>query len=71
IELIARWSWDEAYFSGEQISWLANAWFSCLQAMVSHSERFAPSNLNPSDFPLVEISQLDITELEASFESQD
>ncbi|NTG65169.1 non-ribosomal peptide synthetase, partial [Agrobacterium rhizogenes] len=32
IELIARWSWDEAYFSGEQISWLANAWFSCLQA---------------------------------------
>ncbi|MEU4213054.1 amino acid adenylation domain-containing protein [Streptomyces sp. NPDC026206] len=66
LRLSASWTWPKELFSEEEISGLAQSWFTALEALVAHVEGAAGGGLSPSDLSLVAITQGEIEHLEAA-----
>ncbi|MET8658442.1 amino acid adenylation domain-containing protein [Streptomyces griseus] len=65
--LTARWTWAPSLLAQEQVQDLATTWFSVLEAVVESAELPGAGGHTPSDLPLVELTQDDITALEDEF----
>ncbi|MFI0879812.1 amino acid adenylation domain-containing protein [Streptomyces parvus] len=69
-ELIASWTWAGELLDAEAVEKLANSWFSALQALHRHTGRSGVGGLTPSDVGLEELSQSEIEDFEAEFETE-
>ncbi|MGW2179787.1 amino acid adenylation domain-containing protein, partial [Streptomyces sp. NPDC001732] len=60
--LVAHWTWAGELLTEEQVRELAEEWFTALTGLAT----VTTGGLTPSDLPLVDLSQSDIEQLEAS-----
>ncbi|WP_308282349.1 non-ribosomal peptide synthetase [Streptomyces lichenis] len=65
--LEAVWSWAPRLWDEEPVRALAEQWFQAVRGLVRHGERSGTGGHTPSDFPLTELSQHDIEQLEAAW----
>ncbi|WP_413104170.1 amino acid adenylation domain-containing protein [Streptomyces sp. Inha503] len=65
--LMAHWSWARGPLTEEEVSDLAQAWFTVLKAITAHAERPDAGGHTPSDLPLVNLNQDQIDRLEAAW----
>ncbi|AGP53570.1 hypothetical protein M271_09795 [Streptomyces rapamycinicus NRRL 5491] len=63
--LVAHWSWARGLLTEEEVSDLAQTWFTVLKAIRAHAERPDAGGRTPSDLPLVNLNQDQIDRLEA------
>ncbi|MFF5894265.1 amino acid adenylation domain-containing protein, partial [Streptomyces globisporus] len=66
-ELSATFKWPEARFTRDSVQALADAWVAALAALGTHAESPAPVGRTPSDLDLVDLTQLQIDQLEAHY----
>src|SRR6185295_1696275 len=66
-EVRATWSWASALLSEEEVRGLAETWFAILGGLVAHAARPGIGGRTPSDLDLIELSQVEIERLEASY----
>ncbi|MDT7847863.1 condensation domain-containing protein, partial [Streptomyces justiciae] len=69
-ELEAVWTWAPDLWTERHVRALADQWFRAIRGLVRHGERFDTGGHSPSDFPLTELSQHDIEQLEAAWRVQ-
>ncbi|MGW7089018.1 amino acid adenylation domain-containing protein [Streptomyces sp. NPDC054871] len=69
-ELEAVWTWAPDLWSERHVRALADHWFRAIRGLVRHGERSGTGGHSPSDFPLTELSQYDIEQLEAAWRVQ-
>ncbi|MEU3290710.1 condensation domain-containing protein, partial [Streptomyces longwoodensis] len=69
-ELEAVWTWAPDLWSERHVRALADYWFRAIRGLVRHGERSGTGGHSPSDFPLTELSQHDIEQLEAAWRVQ-
>ncbi|MEU5525297.1 condensation domain-containing protein, partial [Streptomyces sp. NPDC047860] len=69
-ELEAVWSWAPDLWTERHVRALADHWFRAIRGLVRHGERSGTGGHSPSDFPLTELSQHDIEQLEAAWRVQ-
>ncbi|GDY58164.1 hypothetical protein SVIO_087870 [Streptomyces violaceusniger] len=65
--LVAHWSWARGLLTEEEVSDLAQTWFTVLKAITAHAERPDAGGRTPSDLPLVNLNQDQIDRLEAAW----
>ncbi|MBG0830163.1 amino acid adenylation domain-containing protein [Planomonospora sp. ID67723] len=65
-ELSATWSWPEGVLDHSGVAELAGLWLEALRGLTAHLSGPDAGGHTPSDFPLVEIGQDEIDELEAA-----
>ncbi|WP_316765125.1 condensation domain-containing protein, partial [Streptomyces herbicida] len=68
--LEAVWTWAPALWSEQHVRVLAEQWFQAIRGLVRHGDRSGTGGHTPSDFPLTELSQHDIEQLEAAWRIQ-
>ncbi|MGW4631045.1 condensation domain-containing protein, partial [Streptomyces rubiginosohelvolus] len=66
-ELSATFKWPEARFTRDSVQALADAWVAALAALGTHAESPAPVGRTPSDLDLVDLTQVQIDQLEAHY----
>ncbi|MEU7429198.1 condensation domain-containing protein, partial [Streptomyces sp. NPDC040750] len=69
-ELEAVWTWAPDLWTERHVRTLADHWFRAIRGLVRHGERSGTGGHSPSDFPLTELSQHDIEQLEAAWRVQ-
>ncbi|MDN3265831.1 condensation domain-containing protein, partial [Streptomyces sp. CSDS2] len=69
-ELEAVWTWAPDLWTERHVRALADHWFRAIRGLVRHGERSGTGGHSPSDFPLTELSQHDIEQLEAAWRVQ-
>ncbi|WP_437079543.1 amino acid adenylation domain-containing protein [Streptomyces sp. enrichment culture] len=69
-ELEAVWTWAPDLWTERDVRALADHWFRAIRGLVRHGERSGTGGHSPSDFPLTELSQHDIEQLEAAWKVQ-
>ncbi|WP_345639074.1 condensation domain-containing protein, partial [Streptomyces thinghirensis] len=69
-ELEAVWTWAPDLWTERHVRALADHWFTAIRGLVRHGERSGTGGHSPSDFPLTELSQHDIEQLEAAWRVQ-
>ncbi|MGH3855333.1 MAG: condensation domain-containing protein, partial [Pseudonocardiaceae bacterium] len=65
--LDATWSWPQEMWSEPGVRELARYWFQALEALVDHGVQPSVGGHTPTDFPLAELSQNEIEQLEAAW----
>ncbi|MEU2794669.1 amino acid adenylation domain-containing protein [Streptomyces sp. NPDC007100] len=68
--LVAGWTWAGALLGDEEAQDLANSWCAALEALHAHAGGPGVGGLTPSDVALEAMSQSEIDEFEADFESE-
>ncbi|MYX99793.1 non-ribosomal peptide synthetase, partial [Streptomyces sp. SID486] len=68
--LEAVWTWAPGLWSETHVRVLAERWFQAIRGLVRHGDRSGTGGHTPSDFPLTELSQHDIEQLEAAWRIQ-
>ncbi|MFD0279911.1 condensation domain-containing protein, partial [Kitasatospora sp. NPDC127111] len=68
--LEAVWTWAPDLWPEPHVRSLAEDWFQALRGLVRHADRPDTGGHTPSDFPLTELSQHDIEQLEAAWRIQ-
>jgi amino acid adenylation domain-containing protein/non-ribosomal peptide synthase protein (TIGR01720 family) len=68
-ELGVTWAYPADLFAEESVRTLAQAWFAALDGLVTHAARPGAGGHTPSDLDMVELSQEEIDEFEAEWES--
>ncbi|MBM7173597.1 non-ribosomal peptide synthetase, partial [Streptomyces sp. G44] len=69
-QLEAVWTWAPDLWNERHVRVLADHWFRAIRGLVRHGERSGTGGHSPSDFPLTELSQHDIEQLEAAWRVQ-
>ena len=64
--LTARWTWAPAHLSEGDVRSLAGGWKRALEALVDAVERRGAGGHTPSDFPLADLAQAEVEQLEAA-----
>lgn len=62
--LIATWTGASRLWSREDLRDLSALWLTALDGIVAHSRRPDSGGHSPSDFPLADVSQSDIEDIE-------
>ena len=65
-QLSAVWSWSRAHLREADVRALAEGWRAALQGLAVHIRQPGAGGHTPSDFPLVELSQAAVEQLEAA-----
>ncbi|MEU2589208.1 amino acid adenylation domain-containing protein, partial [Streptomyces avermitilis] len=68
--LEAVWTWAPDLWPEQHVRVLAEQWFQAIRGLVRHGDRSGTGGHTPSDFPLTELSQHDIEQLEAAWRIQ-
>jgi amino acid adenylation domain-containing protein/non-ribosomal peptide synthase protein (TIGR01720 family) len=68
--LAATWSWPQSLWSEHDVQELASWWFQVIQALVDYGTQPDAGGRTPADFPLLELSQNEIQQLEAAWRTQ-
>ncbi|MBL1087718.1 non-ribosomal peptide synthetase, partial [Streptomyces actinomycinicus] len=68
--LEAVWTWAPGLWPEQHVRALAEQWFQAIRGLVRHGDRAGTGGHTPSDFPLAELSQHDIEQLEAAWRIQ-
>ncbi|WP_274506930.1 non-ribosomal peptide synthetase [Streptomyces murinus] len=68
--LEAVWTWAPDLWPEHHVHELAEHWFQAIRGLVRHGDRSGTGGHTPSDFPLAELSQHDIEQLEAAWRIQ-
>nr|WNA11483.1 nonribosomal peptide synthetase [Kitasatospora sp.] len=68
--LEAVWTWAPDLWPEPHVRSLAEDWFRAIRGLVRHADRPDTGGHTPSDFPLTELSQHDIEQLEAAWRIQ-
>ncbi|AVH60769.1 MULTISPECIES: non-ribosomal peptide synthetase [Streptomyces] len=68
--LEAVWAWAPDLWPEQHVRVLAEQWFQAIRGLVRHVDRSGTGGHTPSDFPLTELSQHDIEQLEAAWRIQ-
>ncbi|MCX4587513.1 non-ribosomal peptide synthetase [Streptomyces sp. NBC_01481] len=68
--LEAVWTWAPDLWPEKHVRVLAEQWFQAIRGLVRHGGRSGTGGHTPSDFPLTELSQHDIEQLEAAWRIQ-
>ncbi|MEU6990937.1 amino acid adenylation domain-containing protein [Streptomyces sp. NPDC046465] len=68
--LEAVWTWAPDLWPEQHVRGLAEQWFQAVSGLVRHGDRSGTGGHTPSDFPLTELSQHDIEQLEAAWRIQ-
>ncbi|MFF3327899.1 condensation domain-containing protein, partial [Streptomyces sp. NPDC002889] len=68
--LEAVWTWAPDLWPEQHVRVLAEHWFQAIRGVVRHADRSDTGGHTPSDFPLTELSQQDIEQLEAAWRIQ-
>ncbi|MFE9776518.1 condensation domain-containing protein, partial [Streptomyces sp. NPDC005931] len=68
--LEAVWTWAPDLWPEQHVRVLADHWFRAIRGLVRHGERSGTGGHTPSDFPLTDLSQHDIEQLEAAWRIQ-
>ncbi|MEU2297996.1 amino acid adenylation domain-containing protein [Streptomyces antibioticus] len=68
--LEAVWTWAPDLWREQHVRVLADHWFQAIRGLVRHGDRSGTGGHTPSDFPLTELSQHDIEQLEAAWRNQ-
>ncbi|WP_067488572.1 non-ribosomal peptide synthetase [Actinomadura hibisca] len=73
-ELTATWTWAGALFTEDEVTGLADRWFTALRGLVAHVTEPAGDGpvggFTPSDLSLVDVSQDEIDELAAELDGE-
>lgn len=69
-QLGVTWTWPAALLDTADVRALAEGWFAALDALVTHVRELAGGGHTPSDLRLVSLTQAEIDEFEADWESQ-
>ncbi|MFH9045044.1 amino acid adenylation domain-containing protein, partial [Streptomyces sp. NPDC017966] len=62
--LVANWTWAAGVLDEGDVHDLADTWFRALEAIVTHASDPDAGGHTPSDFPLVELAQTEVDELQ-------
>jgi len=65
--LVATWSWPDGVLPDGDVQALADRWVQALAALATHAAQPSAGGHTPTDFPLVCLTQPEITELEAAY----
>ncbi|MGQ0772987.1 MAG: amino acid adenylation domain-containing protein [Pseudonocardiales bacterium] len=65
-QLHVTWSWPTGLLSRDAVHQLAQQWFHALDALAAHAVGLDAGGHTPSDFPLVGLSQEELTQLEVA-----